>query len=99
MVERKEYPLEVTVNGRRLTRVVIDQHYREGHEDMNDEIILNLVGQLDGGYFPIDEEKDGFQYFVVEPVLYESKPYRLILLLCLFDNILGVVNAFRVRRK
>ena len=75
MSERTEYPLEMVINERHLTRVVIDQHYRQNHADVNDKVILKLVKNLHEGYFPVDEEKDGFQYFVVEPVLYESKPY------------------------
>lgn len=55
--------------------------------------------ELDGGNFPIEEEKDGFEYFVVEPVIYDDKPYRLVLLFYVFDDFLGVVNAFRVRSK
>ena len=62
-------------------------------------MILNLVKEIDGGNFLIEDEKEGFQYFVVDPILYEDRPYRLVLLLYIFDDYLGVVNAFRVRRK
>ena len=63
---------------------------------MNDPLILELVKNLDGGIYPIEDEVDGFQYFTVEPVKFESKPYRVILVLCIHDDFLGVVNAFRV---
>lgn len=45
------------------------------------------------------KERDGFEYFTVEPVELESRPYRLVLLLYVHDDFLGVVNAFRVRRE
>ncbi len=35
----------------------------------------------------------------IEWVLWKEKPYRLILVLCLTDDFLGVVNAFRVDRR
>lgn len=99
MTERAEYKKKLTINGRLLNRVVIDPHYKVNHPEINDELILNLVGEINGGNFVIESEKDGFQYFAVEPVSYDEKPYRLVLLLCLFDDYLGVVNAFRVRSK
>lgn len=94
-----EYSLKLTINGRLLSRVVIDPHYQTKHPEINDELILNLVKEIDGGNFLIEDEKDGFQYFAVDPILYEDRPYRLVLLLYIFDDYLGVVNAFRVRRK
>ncbi len=94
---RSEYSLQLVFNGRVIHRVVIDQHYREHHsESMNDSLILELVKTLDGGNYPMDIEDEGFQYFTVEPVIFEEKPYRVILVLCIGDDFLGVVNAFRV---
>ena len=97
MSERPEYPLKITINGRNLNRVVIDQHYRLKHGDsMNDEIILDLVKTLDGKKFPPEKVQGENEYFTVEPVYLFEKPYRVVLVLCLTDNYLGVVNAFRV---
>lgn len=94
---RNEYPIQLTFNNKEIHRVLIDQHYREGHaESMDDQLILKLVKTLDGDTFPIEEEDDSFQYFTVEPVVHESKPYRVILVMCLQDDFLGVINAFRV---
>lgn len=94
---RTEYPLQLVFNGRAIRRVVISQHYRENHaESMSDLLILELVKTLDGGNYPMDDEDDGFQYFTVEPVVYQEKPYRVILVICVSDDFLGVVNAFRV---
>lgn len=100
MSDRTEYPLILTVNGRKVSRVVIDQHYKEKHsESITDEIILELVKELDGGVFPIEIERADFQYFTAEPVFRDEAPYRLILVLYVHDDYLGVVNAFRVDRR
>jgi hypothetical protein len=94
---RPEYSLRVTVNDRALNRVVIDQHYRENHADsVNDELILRLVRELDGKTFPIELTRGEFQYFTAAPVQYADKPYRLVLVLCVSDDYLGVINAFRI---
>jgi len=99
MSDRNEYPIKIVINERKLNRVVIDQHYHVKHPEINDELILSLVQTLSGGNFPIEEEKDGFEYFAVEPVMSDEKPYRLVLLLYAHDDFLGVINAFRVRRR
>ena len=97
MSTRPEYPLQITFNGRPIFRVVIDQHYRERHgESIDDQLILELVHELDGGQFPVEATRGEFQYFTVEPVFRRAEPYRVILVLCLTDDYLGVVNAFRV---
>lgn len=99
MSKRNEYPSELMINGRFLSRVVIDQHYQLKHPEISDKLILKLIEQLNEGNFPIEEEKSGYEYFAVEPVTYEDKPYRLVLLLYVHDDFLGVVNAFRVGSK
>ena len=69
------------------------------HKNVSDELILELLKTIDGQQFKIDYTDGVFEYFVAEPVIYQEKPYRLVLLLCIVDDFLGVVNAFRVRRK
>ncbi len=97
MSERPEYPLKITINGRNLSHVIIDQHYRVKHgQSMNDDVILDLVKTLDGKKFPPDRVQGENEYFTVEPVFRLKKPYRVILVLCLTNDYLGVVNAFRV---
>jgi hypothetical protein len=98
MADKKEYPLKITINKRLILKVVIDQHYRLNHPEMNDELILELVKTQDQRNLPIENEKNGFQYFKVEPVMHKEKPYRLVLLLCINDDFLGVINAFRVNK-
>jgi hypothetical protein len=48
-VNRREYDISVTVNERRITKVVIDPHYELKHSDsVSDNVILSLVKLLDG---------------------------------------------------
>ena len=64
LMGRPEYPLRITINGRQLNKVVIDQHYRMKHsESITDEIILALVQELDGRTFPIERTSEEFEYF------------------------------------
>lgn len=95
MADRIEYRLSLRINGRLLSRVVIDQHYKLKHPDISDELILKLVKTLDNEDFEVQERKDSLEYFAVEPVWLEGKPYRLVLVLCIEDNYLGVINTFR----
>ena len=99
MAERTLYKLRLTINGKHCTRVIIDQHYREKHKNIDDELILSLVKTLDHQVFPIETRENGFEYFAVEPVITQGKSFRLVLLLCVFDDYLGVINAFRVKMK
>ena len=99
MSDRPEYRLKTTLNGRHLNRVVIDQHYRLKHGDtVNDEIILDLIKTLDGRKLLPEKVQGDNEYFTIEPVCREEKPYRMVLVLCLADDYLGVVNVFRVDR-
>ena len=66
---------------------------------MSDDLIIELVKTQDNATLNVEEEKDGFQYFTVEPIEHNDRPYRVILLLCINDDFVGVINAFRVRRK
>ena len=80
MIDRPEYLLEITINGRALSRVIIDQHYKSKHsESINDELILELVKTLDGEEFPPEATKSDFEFFTVDPVVWKDEPYRLSL--------------------
>ena len=100
MSSRTEYTLPIQINERRLKRVIIDQHYLLDHaESVNDVLILSLVKSIDGGTFRIDSEDYPFQYLVADPVFNMNQPYRLIMIVCLHDDYLEVINAFRVNKK
>ena len=95
-MSKRDYSIEITINKRKIDRVVIDDHYKTKHSDsMSDELILQLVSLLDGGIYPPAAEKDGFQYFKTEPLILEDKAYRLIWLLEENEIYIGIVNAFR----
>lgn len=100
MEERREYKHRIKINGRSLGRVIIDQHYRLKHGGViNDKLILELVDELNDQTFPVQSRRDEFEYFAVEPIYRNRSPYRLVLVLCITDDYLGVINAFRVKRR
>lgn len=103
MIEPKKYPIGITVNGHTITMVLIGRHYLKKHASyMNDDLILRLVAELDGGNFPVDSTTAGIDYYVADVQLNDiEKPYRLI---WLFEGekleVLGVINAYhREKRK
>jgi hypothetical protein len=96
MGDKRDYPILITVNHRKIFRVVIDTHYEEKHKDsIDDQIILQLVEMLDNQVFEAEAQKDGFQYFKTEPLEVNGLNYRLIWLLENDEIYIGVVNAFR----
>lgn len=100
MNARNEYQLKITINGKKLNRVIIDQHYKAKHSaTVDDRMILALIKTLNNEIFPVDREEDGFQYFRVEPVILNKSPFRLVLVIYIHDDFLGVINAFRVKRR
>lgn len=47
--ERRCYSLEISINNRKLTRLIIDPHYQLKHSSyIDDELIYNLVLTLNG---------------------------------------------------
>ncbi|MGK5084762.1 hypothetical protein WDW37_15820 [Bdellovibrionota bacterium FG-1] len=96
MTARRSYPIRITVNGREIDEVVIDPHYEVNHaESINDDLILELVRLLAEKFYEATAEKDGFEYFVVDPLEYGGFNYRLVWLLEDEKLYVGVVNAFR----
>ncbi len=96
-MSRNEYTKSLIINGRSISTVIIDQHYKISHPEIDDELILNLIQVVDGASLEPEATKEEFEYFKIDPLYYLDKPYRLIFLLCLSDDYLGVINAFRVR--
>jgi hypothetical protein len=100
MSGRITYALTITLNGRVFNRVVIDQHYKNKHADtINDLLILKLVKSIDGELIEPDKQNESYQYITVEPLFLSNKPYRLVITICIFDDFLGVVNAYRINRR
>ncbi len=97
-----KYPLKLTINGHKISSVLIGRHYVVKHgKYMNDELILRLVATLDGGKFPVDSTTNGTDYYSADVLVEETgKIYRLV---WLFEGklleVLGVVNAYRRRAR
>ena len=99
-MKQHEYDIEpITVNGLKIKRVIIDDHYSEKHSDhMTDSLILKLVTQLDGRKELPDAVSGSFSYFATL-VEYRDKQYRLVWLLEKNTIYIGVVNAYRDERR
>ncbi|HMN69386.1 MAG TPA: hypothetical protein PKC28_12665 [Bdellovibrionales bacterium] len=95
-MRRRECDIPITVNGRRITKVIIDPHYETKHSgSLNDEIILHLVRLLDGLRFEPEDTDGPYEYFATDDMVLDGKKYKLVWLL--EDDMLyiGVVNAYR----
>lgn len=97
----KKYNFKATINSHKITQILIGRHYLIKHSSyMNDDLIIELAGYLDGKTFSADSMTNGIEYFVADIEYGPSKKtYRLI---WLFDGenleILGIVNAYRRRK-
>jgi hypothetical protein len=89
----------ITVNGKKVVQVVIDSHYKKKHsESMNDLLILKLVSELDGRRELPESKKGPYSYFATL-IEHRGKQYRLIWLLEDHAIYIGVVNAYRDKRR
>jgi hypothetical protein len=89
----------ITVNGVKIVQVIIDAHYEEKHHSyMSDDLILKLVKELDGRQELPETKTDQYSYFATL-IEFEEKKYRLIWLLEDHAIYIGVVNAYRDRRR
>ncbi len=102
MSKRNEYRCAILFNGARLNRIIIDQHYKEKHNEITDELILNILLQKVNDISVRTEnnsDETGFQYFKVRALEFQNRYYRLILVTSKTEDYLGVVNAFRVEKR
>ncbi len=89
----------IFINGIKISRVIIDDHYKEKHSDhVTDNLILNLVTQLDGRKELPESVSGEYSYFATL-VEFEDKQYRLVWLLEKDAIYIGVVNAYRDKRR
>jgi hypothetical protein len=97
---RRLYKIDpIWVNGIKIVQVVIDPHYEERHLDsMNDQLILEMVMELDGRREVPDAKTGRYSYFATL-VEKRRKQYRLIWLLEDHAIYIGVVNAYRDKRR
>lgn len=95
-MKRREYELDIVVNRRRITKVIIDSHYEKKHSaTVDDQIILKLVKTLDGEIIEPDAEDPPYSYFSQDRIELDGKFYKLIWLLEDDELYVGVVNAYR----
>lgn len=96
MSEKRVYDLQLKINNRLITQVVIDAHYELKHsESMNDDLILDLVNLLNDRIFDPEKTVGPFQYFKTDPIFLNGLNYRLIWILEEDKLYVGIVNAFR----
>lgn len=89
----------IVINGVRVTQVVIDPHFEAKHSaSINDDLIVKLVLKLDGRQELADSKSGRYSYFATLIEL-DAKQYRLIWLLEDHAVYVGVVNAYRDRRR
>ncbi len=89
----------IQVNDHKIVQVVIDSHYEQRHgQSMDDALILALVAKLDGRRELPEEQKGPYSYFATL-IEHGPKQYRLIWLLEDDAIYIGVVNAYRDRRR
>jgi len=98
--QKRTYKIKpITVNKIKIVQVVIDAHYAEKHSaSINDELILSLVRDLDGRREVPEAKKGRYSYFATL-IEQNEKFYRLIWLLEDHSIYIGVVNAYRYRRR
>jgi len=93
------------INECRVTHVVIGRHYREKHASyMTDELVLELVESLDGKNFKPDSTSGGIEYYAADvEISVENKKNKLYRIVWLFEGnfleIIGIINAYRVKKK
>ncbi|PWU19510.1 MAG: hypothetical protein C5B49_05680 [Bdellovibrio sp.] len=98
--KQRKYTIDpIIVNGIQIVQVVIDPHYEEKHQRyMNDELILELVKELNGRNELPESTTGRYSYFATLIEL-GQRQFRLIWLLENHAIYVGVVNAYRDRRR
>jgi hypothetical protein len=98
-VNRARYETKLKLLGVEINEVIIDPHYKINHLYMEDWIILELVKRITKEKLIQQSENENYQYYVFEPIVYNQKPYRLVVVLETGCNYLGIINTFRVKEK
>ena len=95
-MRRREHDIQITVNGQRITKVIIDPHYEAKHSSsVNDQTILDLVALLNGLRFEPEDTDTPYLYFATDGMVLDGKKYKLVWLLEDDKLYIGVVNVYR----
>jgi hypothetical protein len=95
MSQRRSYSVNMVVNGRKVTDVVIDPHYESRHSNIDDALILEMVKYLNGREFMAEERDGEWEYFMLDRVEHGGKFYRLVWCMSHQSSFIGVINCFR----
>jgi hypothetical protein len=97
MLEYRKYPVFLKFGGMFFHELWIDPHYEEGHRSyMDDQLILRLVRNIYNHDVKLESTIVGYKYFKVN-TKYDSKSYRLIVVVPTDFSYLGVRSAFRIK--
>ncbi len=95
---RREFKIRpIRINDRLISEVRIDSHV-EKHKEITSELIIELIAELDGIEVRPEKRKESFEYFVTQ-LYFGNKNYRLVWLLEDLQIYVGVITAFRDRKK
>jgi hypothetical protein len=79
-----------------ISEVIIDPHYEKKHGDtVSDLLILKLINKLNMEILEPEKTTENYEYIKVDPICFDRKSYRLILLIEKNKSYLGVINTFR----
>lgn len=96
LVKRREYATRLTINNRKIEKIIIDSHYEEKHSaSVDDETIIALVKQLDGRVVEAEKLAGAFSYFATDKMVFDGKLYKLVWLLEDDAVYVGIVNCYR----
>jgi hypothetical protein len=97
-LQRYTYDIVIFLFNRKFNEVIIDQHYKKKHNYLNDEIILEILKtSLPNTSFKSSKKVDTYEYFVFDPIYFNAKSYRLIIVIETGFEYVGVVNIFRIK--
>jgi len=68
------------VNERVINQIIISSHYEISHPYLTDEIILEMVQQLDGKIFQVEDTKTNpkREFFSQDKLEYQEYYYKLV---------------------
>jgi hypothetical protein len=95
---RKEYKINsILVNGKIISKVIIDDHYKK-HSDISSGLILQLVDLLNG-VEQVPEDTNGVYEYFSNLISLNEKQYKLVWLLEDSELYIGVITTYRDSRR
>lgn len=92
---RRAYSINLVLNEIFVSKVIIDSHYELKHkESINDELIIEILLQMNGFSFEVEDRRQPFSYFSAT-WQYAGKFYRIVWLLEDNETYVGIINVYR----